>query len=92
MTQPPDRAHVVIRQHGQKTARAHQGRHGLDTIHYTFVDGHQGDYYCRVVEDCVGGSSVEAHNAALRAMEYLQGGAVRRSDEILAAFAASKAT
>ena len=61
-------------------------------VHYTFVDGHQGDYYCRVVEDCVGGSSVEAHNAALRAMEYLQSGAVRRSDEILAAFAASKAT
>jgi hypothetical protein len=40
----------------------------------------------------VGGSSVEAHNASLRAMEYLQSGAVRRSGEILAAFAAAKAT
>ena len=60
-------------------------------VHYTFVDGHQGDYYCRVVEDCVGGSSLEAHNASLRAMEYLQSGAVRRSGEILAAFASSKA-
>ncbi len=56
-------------------------------VHYTFVDAHQGDYYCRVVEDCVGGSSVEAHDAALRAMEYLQSGARRRSGEILEAFA-----
>ena len=59
-------------------------------VHYTFVDGHQGDYYCRVVEDCVAGSSIEAHNASLRAMEYLQTGAVRQSGEILAAFASMK--
>jgi nicotinamidase-related amidase len=59
-------------------------------VHYTFVDGHQGDYYCRVVEDCVGGSSLDAHNASLRAMEYLQAGARRMSGEILAAFAALK--
>ncbi|RKF16073.1 cysteine hydrolase [Roseovarius spongiae] len=45
-------------------------------VHYTFVDGHQGDYFCRVIEDCVAGSSREAHDAALRAMEYLQRGAV----------------
>jgi nicotinamidase-related amidase len=56
-------------------------------VHYTFVDGHQGDYYCRVVEDCVGGSSLDAHRAALNAMEYLQAGARRTSDEILAGFA-----
>jgi len=56
-------------------------------VHYTFVDGHQGDYYCRVVEDCVGGSSFDAHYASLKAMEYLQAGARRTSDEILAAFA-----
>ncbi len=56
-------------------------------VHYTFVDGHQGDYYCRVVEDCVGGSSWDAHWASLKAMEYLQSGARRTSDEILAAFA-----
>ena len=57
-------------------------------VHYTFVDGHQGDYHCRVVEDCVGGSSRAAHDASLNAMEYLQAGARRTSDEILAAFAA----
>ena len=44
-------------------------------IHYTFVDGHQHDYFCRVVEDCVAGSSEDAHDASLRAMEYLQTGA-----------------
>ncbi|MBD3665337.1 cysteine hydrolase [Sulfitobacter aestuariivivens] len=56
-------------------------------VHYTFVDGHQGDYFCRVVEDCVAGSSTEAHGAALKAMEYLQSGAVRGLDETLIAMA-----
>ncbi len=54
-------------------------------VHYTFVDGHQGDYFCRVIEDCVAGSAPEAHEAALRAMEYLQTGARRSLDEVLAA-------
>ncbi|MEP0315647.1 cysteine hydrolase [Hyphomonas sp.] len=52
-------------------------------VHYTFADGHQGDYFCRVIEDCVAGSSVEAHQASLNAMEYLQHGAVRSLDEVL---------
>ncbi|MFT5114586.1 MAG: nicotinamidase-related amidase [Parasphingorhabdus sp.] len=51
-------------------------------VHYTFVDGHQSDYYCRVIEDCVAGSGVDAHEASLRAMEYLQTGA-RRSLSIV---------
>lgn len=54
-------------------------------VHYTFVDGHQHDYFCRVVEDCVAGSSLEAHEASLKAMEYLQTGARRSLDETLAA-------
>lgn len=54
-------------------------------VHYTFVDGHQWDYHCRVVEDCVGGSSFTAHGASLKAMEYLQTGAVRSSAEVIAA-------
>jgi nicotinamidase-related amidase len=61
-------------------------------VHYTFVDGHQGDYYCRVVEDCVTGSSVEAHDAALNAMEYMQTGARRSAAEVIAAFAEVPAT
>lgn len=56
-------------------------------VHYTFVDGHQGDYYCRVVEDCVTGSSIPAHDAALEAMEYMQTGARRTAAEVIAAFA-----
>ncbi len=54
-------------------------------VHYTFVDGHQGDYFCRVIEDCVAGSSLAAHQASLNAMEYLQHGAIRSIDEVLAA-------
>ena len=57
-------------------------------VHYTFVDGHQSDYFCRVIEDCVAGSSIEAHEAALRAMEYLQTGARRSLDEVMTAMKA----
>ncbi len=56
-------------------------------VHYTFVDGHQHDYFCRVVEDCVAGSSLEAHEASLKAMEYLQTGARRTLDEVCAGMA-----
>ncbi|QPC86342.1 isochorismatase family protein [Mesorhizobium sp. NBSH29] len=59
-------------------------------VHYTYADAHQGDYFCRVIEDCVGGSSLEAHNASLRAMEYLQTGAVRQMDEVLQAMDAQR--
>ena len=62
------------------------GGHTDVCVHYTFVDGHQHDYFCRVVEDCVAGSSLEAHEAALNAMEYLQTGARRSLEEILQAF------
>jgi biuret amidohydrolase len=55
-------------------------------VHYTFADAHQRDYYARVVTDCVGGSSQYRHDAALDAMEYLQAGALRTTEEILAAF------
>ena len=66
------------------------GGHTDVCVHYSFVDGHQHDYYCRVVEDCVAGSSWEAHEAALRAMEYLQTGARRSSEEVIEAFEAYK--
>ncbi|MDG1338495.1 MAG: cysteine hydrolase [Paracoccaceae bacterium] len=56
-------------------------------VHYTFADGHQSDYFCRVIEDCVGGSSLDAHEASLRAMEYLQTGARRSLSETLDAMA-----
>ncbi len=53
-------------------------------VHYTFVDGHQSDYFCRVIEDCVAGSSADTHEAALRAMEYLQTGARCKAADVLA--------
>ncbi|MEO0828907.1 MAG: cysteine hydrolase [Pseudomonadota bacterium] len=59
-------------------------------VHYTFVDGHQHDYYCRVVSDCVGGTSPEAHQASLTAMEYLQKGAVLPAEEIIAAMGSER--
>ena len=52
-------------------------------VHYSFVDGHQSDYFCRVIEDCVAGSSEHAHEYALQAMEYLQTGARRSLAEVL---------
>jgi len=66
------------------------GGHTDVCVHYSFVDGHQHDYFCRVVEDSVAGSSWEAHEAALRAMEYLQTGARRTSAEVILAFEAYK--
>ena len=54
-------------------------------VHYTFVDAHQGDYFCRIIEDCVAGSSIDAHEAALRACEYLQHGAIQKLPAVLAA-------
>jgi nicotinamidase-related amidase len=56
------------------------------SVHHTFVDAHQHDVFCRVVEDVVAGSSTDAHHASLRAMEHLQTGARRSSAEVLAAF------
>jgi nicotinamidase-related amidase len=61
-------------------------------VHYTFADAHQRDFYVRVVTDCVGGSSQYRHDAALDAMEYLQTGAMRTTDEILDAISAIGST
>ncbi|MGI9647475.1 MAG: cysteine hydrolase family protein [Acidimicrobiia bacterium] len=52
-------------------------------VHYSFVDAHQSDYFCRVIEDCVAGSSETAYEYALQAMEYLQTGARRSLAEVL---------
>jgi nicotinamidase-related amidase len=54
-------------------------------VHYTFADAHQHDYRCRVITDCVGGSSPHAHDHALEAMAYLQRDCLVTADEVLAA-------
>lgn len=57
-------------------------------VHYTFADAHQRDYVVKVLEDCVGGSSQQAHLAALDAMTYLQRDARIDSAEFLDQLAA----
>ena len=52
-------------------------------VHYTFADGHQSDNFCRIIENSTSGSSLDAHQYFLRAMEYLQTGACRSLDEVL---------
>jgi nicotinamidase-related amidase len=52
-------------------------------IHYTFADAHQRNYVCRVVEDCVAGSSQRAHKAALAAMDRLQPGCNCRRSAVM---------
>ena len=56
-------------------------------VHYTFADAHQHDYHCRVVTDCVGGSSLAAHEASLNAMAYLQRDCLVTSEDVLATLA-----
>ena len=51
-------------------------------IHYTAVDAHQLDYRFRTVSDMVVGSSRRAHDAALRAMKYLQRDALVSLDSV----------
>ncbi len=51
---------------------------------YTAVDAHQRDFHLSVVTDCVGGSSQQAHDDALRAMAYLQRDALVTSDDVAA--------
>jgi nicotinamidase-related amidase len=58
-------------------------------VHYTFADAHQHDYHCRVVTDCVGGSSRRAHDASLEAMAYLQRDCLVSSADVLEAFASA---
>ena len=42
-------------------------------VHYTAVDAHQRDNTFYVIEDyCIGSSDWETHEAALKAMAYLQ--------------------
>ncbi|HWJ36931.1 MAG TPA: cysteine hydrolase [Steroidobacteraceae bacterium] len=60
-------------------------------VHYAFADAHQRDYVCRVVEDCVAGSSYSAHEAALAAMEYLQADSRCVRDDLIEALRARSA-
>lgn len=54
-------------------------------VHYTAVDAHQNDYHIRVVKDAVAGSSREAHEYALKAIQYLQRNALITTADVEAA-------
>jgi nicotinamidase-related amidase len=81
---------LVLKSHGVRTLIL-VGALTDVCVHYTFADAHQHDYHCRVITDCVGGSSRRAHDAALEAMAYLQRDCRVTSDDVLAAFAAMRA-
>jgi biuret amidohydrolase len=72
---------LVLRSYGTRTVMLVGGLTDV-CIHYTAVDAHQHDYVVRVASDAVGGSSLEAHDAALRAIEYLQRDALATTDEL----------
>lgn len=54
-------------------------------IHYTAVDAHQHDYHIRVITDAVAGSGREAHEYALKAIQYLQRDALLTTADLEAA-------
>ncbi|MEA2148397.1 MAG: biuret amidohydrolase [Solirubrobacteraceae bacterium] len=80
---------LVLRSYGARTLVLVGGLTDV-CVHYTFADAHQHDYHCRVVTDCVGGSSQRAHDAALEAMAYLQRDSHVTSDDLLAALDAMR--
>jgi nicotinamidase-related amidase len=81
---------LVLRAYGAKTVLLVGGLTDV-CIHYTAVDAHQHDYFVRVATDAVGGSSIEAHEAALRAIEYLQRDALVTVADMIEAMAAASA-
>ncbi|MBT0770080.1 cysteine hydrolase [Kineosporia sp. J2-2] len=52
-------------------------------ILYTSVDAHQRDFFVNVVTDVVSGSSVRAHDDALKMIHYLQRDSLVTSDEVM---------
>jgi hypothetical protein len=79
---------VLLRELDARTILVAGGQTSV-SVHYTFVDAHQHDYFCRVIEDSMTGTTPGSHEAALAAMEYLQSGARRTSSEVIAALSAS---
>lgn len=62
---------IVLKGYGAETLVLIGGMTDV-CIHYTAVDAHQLDYRFRTISDMVIGSNVPRHEAALRAMKYLQ--------------------
>jgi nicotinamidase-related amidase len=73
---------LVLKSYGARTLLLVGGLTDV-CVHYTFADAHQHDYRCRVITDCVGGSSRRAHDHALEAMVYLQRDCLVTCDDVL---------
>jgi nicotinamidase-related amidase len=82
---------LVLRSYGTRTVLLVGGLTDV-CIHYTAVDAHQHDYFVRVATDAVGGSSQDAHDAALRAIEYLQRDALVTTADFMEAMAGTAAS
>jgi nicotinamidase-related amidase len=82
---------LVLKSYGARTLLLVGGLTDV-CVHYTFADAHQHDYRCRVITDCVGGSSRRAHDHALEAMAYLQRDSLVTSGEVLDAIGFAQAT
>jgi len=70
---------IILRGYGARTVLLTGGLTDV-CVHYTAVDAHQHDYHVRVVSDAVFGSSIDAHEAALTAIRYLQLDAITDTD------------
>ena len=81
---------LLLAQQNVQTLIVAGGRTNVE-VHYSFVDAHQNDFFCRLVEDCMAGESLASHEAALTAMEYLQTGARQSATTLLTALQATHA-
>jgi Isochorismatase family len=81
---------LLLAQLNVQTVIVAGGRTSVE-VHYSFVDAHQNDFFCRLAADCMAGQSLASHEAALRAMEYLQTGARQSVETLLIALQATRA-
>lgn len=72
---------LVLRGLGARTVLLVGGASDVQ-VHYSAVDAHQYDYHIRVATDLVTGSGPERHDAALRAIKYLQRDALISSQAV----------
>ncbi|MBZ5739372.1 cysteine hydrolase family protein [Nocardioides mangrovi] len=62
---------LVVHGYGAQTVLLAGGTTDV-SVHYSLVDAHQLDHHIRCVADLVTGTNPELHEAALRAIKYLQ--------------------
>lgn len=81
---------LLLVQHNVQTLLVAGGRTNVE-VHYSFVDAHQSDFFCRVAEDCMAGESPALQEGALKAMEYLQTGARQTAAALVSSLRATRA-